>query len=94
MAPVCVTDRDIDDTTPCSFGKWREMVRHPTLRPLMLVIPYFLIQQFSGIPSIRPYMLQVFREFGLGDAAEWTTVNEMSHNSNLTINCAMSQHNK
>jgi hypothetical protein len=59
----------------------------------MLVIPYFLIQQFSGVPSIRPYMLHVFKELGLDDAAKWATVNEMSHNSNLTINCSMSQHN-
>ena len=40
----------------------------------MLVIPYFLLNQFGGMASIRPYMVHVFREFGLHDAAEWVTV--------------------
>lgn len=53
----------------------------------MLVVPYFLIQQFSGMASIRPYMVHVFRKFGLDDAAVWTTVTgQLSHNTTLTIN--------
>jgi hypothetical protein len=59
------------------------MLRPPTLRPLMLVIPYFLIQQFAGMASIRPFMVHVFRQLGLDDAAEWTTViGQFSHTRN------------
>jgi hypothetical protein len=57
----------------------------------MLVIPYFLIQQFSGMANVRPYMVHVFREFGLDDAAEWTTVTgQLSHNTTPTTNSANS----
>ncbi|KDR09649.1 Solute carrier family 2, facilitated glucose transporter member 6, partial [Zootermopsis nevadensis] len=58
----------------CTYRLWREMLRPSTLRPLMLVVPYFLIQQFSGMASIRPYMVHVFRKFGLDDAAVGSAV--------------------
>jgi hypothetical protein len=52
------------------------------------VVPYFLLQQFAGMASIRPYMVHVFRQLGLDDAAEWTTVSgEFSHTRNLIIKC-------
>jgi hypothetical protein len=40
----------------------------------MLVVPFFLMQQFAGMASIRPFMVHVFRQLGMDDAAEWTTV--------------------
>lgn len=83
------SDRSDSDSSHCNFDRWREMLRPPTLRPLMLVIPYFLIQQFAGMASIRPFMVHVFRQLGLDDAAEWTTViGQFSHTRNLIFNCA------
>lgn len=70
--------RNDEESSHCSFERWKEMLRPPTRRPLMLVVPYFIIQQFSGMASIRPFMVHVFRELGLTDAAEWTTVSGLS----------------
>ncbi|XP_069675807.1 facilitated trehalose transporter Tret1-like [Periplaneta americana] len=58
----------------CSLETWKEMLRRPTLRPLILVNTYFLVQSFGGMASIRPYMVHVFREYGMHDEAEWITV--------------------
>jgi hypothetical protein len=69
-------DRDDNNSSHCNFEIWKEMLRPPTLRPLLLVVPYFLIQQFSGMASVRPFMVHVFRELGLDEAAQWTTVTE------------------
>ena len=71
-------DSNDEEPSHCSFDTWKEMLRPPTRRPLMLVIPYFIIQQFSGMTSIRPFMVHVFRQLGLHDAAEWTTVSGLS----------------
>ncbi|KAJ4449189.1 hypothetical protein ANN_00586 [Periplaneta americana] len=58
----------------CNLETWKEMLRRPTLRPLILVNTYFLVQSFGGMASIRPYMVHVFREYGMHDEAEWITV--------------------
>ncbi|XP_069673787.1 facilitated trehalose transporter Tret1-like [Periplaneta americana] len=58
----------------CSLETWKEMLRRPTLRPLILVNTYFLLLNFGGMAAIRPYMVHVFREYGMHDEAEWITV--------------------
>jgi hypothetical protein len=79
-------DRGDNYSSQCNFDRWKEMLRPPTLRPLMLVVPYFLIQQFAGMASIRPYMVHVFRQLGLDDAAGWTTViTHFSHTRKMII---------
>ena len=55
-------------------GVLRDLMRPPTLRPLMLVIPFFFFVHFAGLTSIRPYMVLVFREFQMPISAEWFTV--------------------
>ena len=72
------SDSNDQEPSHCSFDTWKEMLRPPTRRPLMLVIPYFILQQFSGMTSIRPFMVHVFRHVGLHDAAEWTTVSRLA----------------
>ncbi|KAJ4449190.1 hypothetical protein ANN_00587, partial [Periplaneta americana] len=57
----------------CSLETWKEMLRRPTLRPLILVNTYFLLLNFGGMAAIRPYMVHVFREYGMHDEAEWIT---------------------
>ncbi|KAJ9579588.1 hypothetical protein L9F63_004773, partial [Diploptera punctata] len=66
--------KDDNDESHCSLEILKELLKPPTLRPLMLVIPYFFLYQLGGMASIRPYMVHVFREFGLDDVAEWITV--------------------
>ena len=52
----------------------RDLVRPPTLRPLMLVIPFFFFVHFSGLTSIRPFMVHVFEEYQMPVSGEWATV--------------------
>jgi hypothetical protein len=52
----------------------RDLVRPPTLRPLMLVIPFFFFVHFSGLTSIRPFMVHVFDEYQMPVSGEWATV--------------------
>lgn len=52
----------------------RDLVRPPTLRPLLLVIPFFFFVHFSGLTSIRPFMVHVFEEYQMPVSGEWATV--------------------
>ncbi|KAJ9594880.1 hypothetical protein L9F63_013841, partial [Diploptera punctata] len=40
----------------------RDLMRPPTLRPLLLVIPFFFFVHFAGLTAMKPYMVLVFRE--------------------------------
>ncbi|PSN58497.1 hypothetical protein C0J52_00817 [Blattella germanica] len=55
-------------------GVVRDLFRPPTLRPLLLVVPFFFFVHFAGLTSIRPYMVLVFRELQMPISAEWFTV--------------------
>jgi hypothetical protein len=50
------------------------MLKPQTLRPLAIVNPCFFLLQWGGLSSIKPYMVHVFQEFGVGEASSWTTV--------------------
>ena len=52
----------------------RDLLRPPTLRPLMLVIPFFFFVHFAGLTSIRPFMVHVFEEYQMPVSGEWATV--------------------
>jgi hypothetical protein len=52
----------------------RDLLRPPTLRPLMLVIPFFFFVGFAGLTSIRPFMVHVFEEYQMPVSGEWGTV--------------------
>jgi hypothetical protein len=52
----------------------RDLVRPPTLRPLMLVIPFFFFVHFAGLTSIRPFMVHVFEKYQMPVSGEWATV--------------------
>jgi hypothetical protein len=52
----------------------RDLLRPPTLRPLLLVIPFFFFVHFSGLTSIRPFMVHVFEEYQMPVSGEWATV--------------------
>jgi hypothetical protein len=52
----------------------REIFRAPTLRPLSLVIPFFFFVHWSGMTSIRPYMVHVFVSFRVPIDPKWATV--------------------
>jgi len=55
----------------------RDLVRPPTLRPLLLVIPFFFFVHFSGLTSIRPFMVHVFQEYQMPVSGEWATVSPL-----------------
>jgi hypothetical protein len=54
--------------------KVRDLLQPQTLRPLSLVLMFFFFQHCSGFTALRPYMVQVFQEFGLPMDAYWVTV--------------------
>jgi hypothetical protein len=35
---------------------------------------YFAIGQFSGLPAMRPYLVQIFQAFGFPVDPSWATV--------------------
>ncbi|PSN58488.1 hypothetical protein C0J52_00818, partial [Blattella germanica] len=59
-----VANAESQDVNTQSWGgemkdRLRDLIRPPTLRPLMLVIPFFFFVHFSGLTSIRPFMVEV-----------------------------------
>jgi hypothetical protein len=52
----------------------RALGRRETLRPLLLVIAFFVIHHWTGLSGLRPFMVPVFRQFGLPVDAHWLTV--------------------
>jgi hypothetical protein len=66
-----------DEGVPYSYlDKCKELLKPPTLRPLALVISYFFLLSLGGMNSIRPFMIHVFQELGMKDAASWIAVSE------------------
>lgn len=55
----------------------RALRRRETLWPLMLVISFFVIHHWTGLSGLRPFMVPVFRQFGLPVDAHWLTVSEL-----------------
>jgi hypothetical protein len=53
------------------------MLKPQTLRPLAIVNPCFFLLHWGGLSSIKPYLVHVFQNLGLGDAASWTTVSSL-----------------
>jgi hypothetical protein len=51
------------------------MLKPQTLRPLMIINLCFFLLHWGGLSSIKPYLVHVLQNFGLGEAASWTTVN-------------------
>ncbi|PNF29285.1 hypothetical protein B7P43_G08957 [Cryptotermes secundus] len=66
--------RDDDNSAHCSLDRWKEMLKPQTLRPLGIVNPCFFLLHWGGLSSIKPYLVHVLQNFGLGEAASWTTV--------------------
>lgn len=54
--------------------KMAELKRKRTLRPFGLIMLSFAIAQFSGLSSIRPYLVQIFKAFSVPIDANWATV--------------------
>lgn len=75
-----------------SAERWRELGRKRTLRPFALIMFCFVVAQFAGIHSIRPYMVQLFVVFRVPLDANWTTVimGVMSVAANVVVMCAIS----
>lgn len=72
--------------------RWLEMRRKRTVRPFALIMFCFVIAQFGGMQSIRPYMVQLFGVFRVPLDANWTTVimGLMSVLANVVVMCAIS----
>lgn len=52
----------------------KELVRKRTLKPFFIVIMMFVFAQFSGLSSMRPYLVQIFQAFAVPIEASWATV--------------------
>jgi hypothetical protein len=50
------------------------MLKPQTLRPLFIVNLCFFLLHWGGMSSIKPYLVHVLQNLGLGDSASWTTV--------------------
>ncbi|XP_069695177.1 facilitated trehalose transporter Tret1-like [Periplaneta americana] len=75
LSPAFVKDEK--DAAPEKFQVVkvvRDLLRPPTLRPLLLVVPFFFFVHFAGLTSIKPFMVHVFRQFQMPVTAEWFTV--------------------
>lgn len=78
-----------------SGGFWRRTLRdlcgQRTRRPFALIMFCFVVCQFSGMHSIRPYMVQLFEVFRVPLDANWTTVGVgvMSIAANLVVMCTI-----
>ncbi|KAJ9575356.1 hypothetical protein L9F63_025693 [Diploptera punctata] len=57
-----------------TMNNFLELFKPHTLRPLVLIIPYFISSNLTGITSIRPYMIHVFTEFKQAVDPKWETV--------------------
>lgn len=54
--------------------KIKELSRKRTMRPFAIIMFCFAIAQFSGMTSIRPYMVQIFKAYAMPIDANWATV--------------------
>ncbi|KAK3909929.1 Facilitated trehalose transporter Tret1 [Frankliniella fusca] len=75
-APAPAVPGHQEDTVP--RGRYldglRALRKRDTLWPLMLVISFFVIHHWTGLSGLRPFMVPVFRQFGLPVDAHWLTV--------------------
>ncbi|KDR23065.1 Solute carrier family 2, facilitated glucose transporter member 6, partial [Zootermopsis nevadensis] len=69
-----VSPSDVACREGVCVGKIRQLLKPQTLRPLSLVLMFFFFQHASGFTAMRPYLVQVFDEFGLPLDAHWVTV--------------------
>jgi MFS family permease len=53
---------------------FRELYRKRTLKPFFLVLIMFVFAQFSGLASMRPYLVQIFQTYAVPIDASWATV--------------------
>jgi hypothetical protein len=76
-----------DDTSEahCSLDRWKEILKPQTLRPLAIVNPCFFLLHWGGLSSIKPYLVHVLQNFGLGEAASWTTVTSLSPSKQVIL---------
>lgn len=59
---------------PSTGDKMRDLLRRRTLLPMLLVSFLYVIVQFSGISSMRPFMVQILETYGVPISASNTTV--------------------
>lgn len=59
---------------PTLRDKCQELLRKRTLRPFGLLVVCFLVTQFSGMASMRAYMVQIFAAYSMPISPNWATV--------------------
>lgn len=52
----------------------RELYRKRTLKPFIIVITMFFFSQFSGMASMRPFIVQIFQTYSIPIDSSWATV--------------------
>lgn len=59
---------------PTTCERLKEVLARPTMKAFLLVNGLFLISQFSGLTSMRPYAVQIMIAYGVPIDANWATV--------------------
>lgn len=59
---------------PTFIDKVKELRRKRTMKPFILVMILFGICQFSGVNAMRPYLVQLFKAYGVNVDAQYGTV--------------------
>jgi len=77
-APKSTDNLAVQGTTtqrkPTFVELLRDVTRPQMLKPLALVIAFFVFHNGSGFPAVRPYMVNVFEELRFPVDAHWATV--------------------
>jgi hypothetical protein len=69
---IGVYDGDRRGSKPLAMA--RLLLERETLRPLFLTVSFFSLYAFGGIPSVRPFLVEVVENFHSPIESSWSTV--------------------
>lgn len=72
---ACIkAERKCTHPPPTIREKLRELIRRRTIKPFVILLIAFFIAQFSGTHAMRPYIVQILKNFGSPIDPSWATV--------------------
>ncbi|XP_059619605.1 facilitated trehalose transporter Tret1-like [Phlebotomus argentipes] len=86
--PCQKSDQICNHPPPTFSDNMKELIRKRTLKPIFIVAMFFLFSQFSGTSSMRPYLVQIFKAYGIPVDPNWATVVTALLKFLATIVCA------
>lgn len=67
-------EKDCEHSAPTFLSQLKELPSKPTLKPMLLVVVYFIVGSFSGVTAMRPFLVQIFEAYGAPLESSWATV--------------------